>query len=442
MRFGQRFLLGALVLLTVVPLLALAGLEEEDFVQNRWLLEKWRSSPDKAHYDRLRSNLAHFLATPQAYQDRLLKLDHDLRAEDSTTYIQLHRVLERYTEWLNRLPAAAQQKINQAPNAQERLKAIRQILRQEWTNHLPRAQRQLLEDQEPEKRQNAIQNLWQQEQQRREKWRIASQDWLALNHLKEHRAEIDAFVAKVLRPKLTPGEVKLLREARDLPWPAYPQKLVSLVDTYIFPGPAKGVSYFAELPPRVRNDLSNPADPQFTKTLKNLEGKWPTYALRVLKKVKEKGWELPKPFGPCRPEEFSPAVQAFLKEELMPRLNQSQIQQLILLQGQWPEYPQRVAQLARQKDLTVPEMTDLPGSSKSILRKTRRNNPAPGPDVPDAVLLQFVKELRPQEQAKLPPLLLKDPIVRERIKQKFFRQHPDERERLSQMDEKKRQRKF
>src|SRR5437660_12464246 len=76
----------------------------DELEHNRQLLAKLRSDPE--HYARLKQELRAFLELPPEEQTRLRRLDHDLHQETSTSHAQLLRVLERYSRWLEALPAA------------------------------------------------------------------------------------------------------------------------------------------------------------------------------------------------------------------------------------------------------------------------------------------------------------------------------------------------
>src|SRR5438132_12752881 len=102
MRHMDRFL-ALLLLLIALPLVALAdGNDEQE--RNRKLLEKARSDPQ--HYARLLQDLQAFLALPEERQQELRRLDHDLHDENSASHARLQRALERYSDWLQRLPEA------------------------------------------------------------------------------------------------------------------------------------------------------------------------------------------------------------------------------------------------------------------------------------------------------------------------------------------------
>src|SRR5207253_10489895 len=117
-------ILSLLLLLITLPLVALAD-GNDDQERNRKLLEKAKSDPQ--HYARLLQDLQAFLALPEEKQQELRKLDRDLHDEDSAGYARLQRVLERYNDWLQRLPEAERKKLESSSDTKEKLRLIKEI---------------------------------------------------------------------------------------------------------------------------------------------------------------------------------------------------------------------------------------------------------------------------------------------------------------------------
>src|SRR5437868_14434833 len=129
----RRSLLTFLLLLLALPLAVADGNDEQE--RNRKLLEKARSDPP--HYARLLQDLQAFLALPEEKQKELRKLDHDLHDEDSAGYAHLQRVLERYNDWLQRLPDAERKKVESTSDTKEKLRLIKEIRERQWIGRLP-----------------------------------------------------------------------------------------------------------------------------------------------------------------------------------------------------------------------------------------------------------------------------------------------------------------
>jgi hypothetical protein len=86
--------------------------------------------------------------------------------------------------------------------------------------------------------------------------------------------------------------------------------------------------------------------------------KWPDFAEEVYR-ANPKDGKLP-PLGPCKPDEFTDPVKKFATVTLPEKLNAAEKEKLKGLEGKWPDYPKEMVRLAREKNLSVPEVT-LPG---------------------------------------------------------------------------------
>src|SRR5262249_29422514 len=161
MRALRRMVIGTAALLLLIPLSGEADSPTDDLEHNRTLLEKWRRDPE--HYEMLRRNLLAFLALPEQARQRLRQLDQDLHDEDSTTSVRLQRVLERYADWLQRLPEAERQKIQHEADPQKRLQLIRTLRAQQWVQRLPKAIREELEKLPAEQQRVRVAELRQEE---------------------------------------------------------------------------------------------------------------------------------------------------------------------------------------------------------------------------------------------------------------------------------------
>src|SRR5437868_7592031 len=175
MRHMDRFL-ALLVLLIALPLVALAdGNDEQE--RNRKLLEKARSDPQ--HYARLLHDLQAFLALPEEKQQELRKLDRDLHDEDAADYARLQRVLERYNDWLQRLPEAERKKLESTSDTKEKLRLIKEIRERQWIGRLPGTYQEELSKlaSEPAKYRQRIKELHDEERLRHQEWAYAIRHW-------------------------------------------------------------------------------------------------------------------------------------------------------------------------------------------------------------------------------------------------------------------------
>src|SRR5262245_47132257 len=145
----------------------------EDLEHNRKLLEEWRRDPEKIA--RLQKSYALLRSLPADEQARLRRLDYELNDLDSVSQARLVRVMERYAEWMNRLPEADRSFIQSAPNARERLQRIQELKDRQYSDRQPRAKRlDLAESRDPGK---TVALLKQEERQQRDEWKVASRHW-------------------------------------------------------------------------------------------------------------------------------------------------------------------------------------------------------------------------------------------------------------------------
>jgi len=142
--------------------------EEAYLERNGQLLQKWKADPE--HYARLQRDLHDFWALPKAKRRQLRQLDRTFHELDAKTQKRLWKIAERYTAWLERLPEAERQRIEQAKDTQERLQVIRTIREQQWLDRLPRKVRADLEKLPPTERAAHIAQLHKQERQQRLLW--------------------------------------------------------------------------------------------------------------------------------------------------------------------------------------------------------------------------------------------------------------------------------
>jgi hypothetical protein len=459
-----RSLLTLLLFLIALPLAVADGNDEQD--RNRKLLEKAKSDPQ--HYARLIQDLHAFMALPEERQNELRKLDHDLHDQNSASYASLQRALERYADWLRRLPEGERSQIEATTDPKGRLRLIKQIREHQWISRLPKARQEELAklQADPSRYQQRLKELRQEERQRHKEWAYAIRNWSdvqagrqALERLPKLKPELTVFVRDGLMPLLSDVERQRLKadfEAAEKQgqWVDYFTTLVGLADKHPIkqPPPANlGPRRFSELPPALQARLKQTTGWPPSAVVE-AEGKWPDYALEVVKVAREHRIPLPKPLGPTKVEDLAPSVQTFCKEKLFPILSESERENLRnRAQGFWPAYPNRLMALANKHKLQIPGMA-LPGPQNlwQVFRKrvnavaeTAGTAPPQStaerpPDVSDRTLREFVqKELSPAELAELPSVSLGDPEARELIKQKYFTRHPDVLKRLQKADQNK-----
>src|SRR5262249_13988411 len=159
-------------------------------------------------------------------------------------------------------------------------------------------------------------------------------------------------------------------------------------------GPTGGPTTYRELPAELRSKL--PRAP-----MNKAEGSWPEYSRAVARTARERNVPLPGKLWPCHPQDFPLPVQ--VPQFIERKLDEKDRAQLKEVEGKWPEYPELLARLAREKKLPVPG-TYLPGS-----RPFWEGMRTALPEVPDETLRRFaLMELTEEERQRL-GLSISDP---------------------------------
>jgi hypothetical protein len=358
-----RLLIVPAALLGAAP--GLAEPAPDELEANRRLLERWRADPE--HYQRLQHDLRAFWALPPARQQRLRDLDRRLHEADPAIQARLWAVLQRYHTWLEELPEPDRQAVLNAPDPAERLHLIKEIRAREWIDGLPAGVRiRVLGIADPQQRAARIAFLRKQERKQRRQWqRPPWQRGLPAprpRRLAEFPADVRWFVRDMLEPRLSEQEMGELKAAQGK-WPQLPRTIAQLAAKYpAYPAPVpaqKAVTDFRRLPVEYKRALGIKGE--LPDGLKRQEGKWPDFALAVLKAIPPGKWEGVPPLGPSRPAEFPPAMRAVVEANLKaPLFNEVELKDLQKLEGRWPDYPRRLIELARRKHLVIPGMS-LPG---------------------------------------------------------------------------------
>jgi hypothetical protein len=370
MRFSWRHLLalllaGAAGLLALVPGPARAVGEVDESEPSRRLPARWRDDP--AEYRRLKDQWKAFKKLPKKQQERLRQIDEELNDEPPAVRARLWAVLDRYAAWLERLDEKDRQQIESAPDATNKLEVIKSLREREWVAHLAKADRDRIDQAAPEERAKLIEKFRQKERQRRQEWQAAlrmQEEAVPPRGQPDFWPQVQMYVNRSLGPTLTHTEREELHKAYLRSWPEYAQQLTALADKHpilVPPGERLGAVKLADLPAGYLQALLGKGGKGRDlegRTIRNLQGRWPNFALEIARVAKERKVALPdKPLGPCKPEEFLPSVQRFIAEL---RKDAAAAQKLDEAQGKWPDYPLAVMSLAKQRNQRVPG-TFLPG---------------------------------------------------------------------------------
>jgi hypothetical protein len=235
------------------------------------------------------------------------------------------------------------------------------------------------------------------------------------------------FVHDILRPMLSKDEEQRLQRV-DGRWPTSPRLVVELSDRHpiYLPGKADGPKTLRELPDELRRRFQRKNPIGAFGRLRAVEGKWPEFAIAVTELAKQREIEMPQQLGPAAPNDFPPRVRRFIQIELTPLLSVEEKIRLEKAQGTWPAYPRTLLEVASKHGLKVPgdgARLSLPGPPE-LWNRYRLQPLGRSPDLPDQVLQPFARhELTPDRRLEM-PLLSFDPLSRENLKRAYFERHP------------------
>jgi hypothetical protein len=342
-------------------------------------------NPDDPAY--LRRQYVWFQAQEPARQQQLRRLHAefvDLAPEEQA---RLARVLQTYNAWLARLPENDRNGVLTAPSTAARLETVKQLREHEWVESLPRPYREEYIRLDGDARKQRVQEWRAEESERREEWVLAQRHWIEYPQgkvpqmfLAEGRGQVDAFVLH-LRENLSEAERKELEDARAAAddfgnyfW--YAREVVRLADLHpLLPGRV-GPKDWSGLPAEVKDYLTKndrhfrkkagalPGDE--LKELRRSQGRWPDFAVELTRYCQKKNdLKLPVALGDSRKEQMPPEVIQFLDKTLEPLLRKTDagradLEALNKAQGNWPDYPRMVLDLAKKYKQHLPGWT-LPG---------------------------------------------------------------------------------
>src|SRR5262245_5940115 len=181
-----------------------------------------------------REDLANFRAMPLAKQEHLVKFADEWHNLDPETRGRLAKVLIRYADWLARLPEDQRKAVLEAPNARKKLELIKKLREKQWLQRLPKADRDKVDNTKTDaERQKAVSDLRARERRREENWQLSlirSEDQQAFVQ------QMNKFQEDVLA-KLRFDERQRLKTARAEGWPMYPKILLELAQKHNVPVP-------------------------------------------------------------------------------------------------------------------------------------------------------------------------------------------------------------
>jgi hypothetical protein len=332
-----------------------------------------------------------FKQLPPERQQAIRDLDKQLYAEPAPIRDRLLRVLEAYALWLNGLSEGERRGVLAADTPDVRLRVIQELRDKQYIERLSPSQRSQLEVASGEDLKKALLKGWKSGEG--QKWAAALKRPAELFDPTKapwpfdsdsRRKEIEAFAQSAFQldsPKgsrLTANEVERYVTAHSFAtqqggaaWGSYGKVVYELAKKYEdlqLPPPASPRLRFtdtAELPVPYQNLVKK--NTALANALTPVAGKWPEYPLKLHEWLFFKGYltkvdaKQAPPLGPCRKDELTTSLQKFLETELQPKLTEADRGRLARDEGKWPDYPREIVRLARQHDVSVPDVM-LPGS--------------------------------------------------------------------------------
>jgi hypothetical protein len=399
-------LLFGLTALLVPPLFAVPEPSAAELKANRAQLEEWKK--DLEQLARLRRDLRTFLALSESRREQLVKFDADLQTE--AAYGRLWNVLARYAEWLEGLSDADREAVRSAPDRTARLKIIRELRDQQWIRMQPLAERKKWAGLTADERGKRLLELREIARDGRARWQLAMRFWKELEsgrpvpvRLTDLDPRDERGVVEYLSNTLTPAEKEQLARLEGK-WPAYMQTLVANADRHPLAliGP---YARFNKLPKDVRDRMvgSTKSLPAPVAISKYEMAPWPALARAVIEYNNAKNLgPLPNELWVQDSTGLLDPMKKYLKEVLGPALEPSEQGELRVAEGRWPDYPNKIQELAVKHLLPAPWQTALLAGPADRWDNYRTGNLADVAVVPRQALQDFYKnKLNDQQRANL-----------------------------------------
>lgn len=370
-----------LLLFASTALWAAAQQTPDELAERRATLQAIRKSQPE-HYGRLRENADAFVHLPLERKGAIAALDLKMHELPPGRQARYWKTLERYADWLDQLKKSdkdAYQAIKDAPDAATRLALIKEQRDAEWMKTQPKTYRIEWKKRNGEERSQYVANLREKERKEHQHWVIAQRFWKELSDPKKSLpvrlndfntvqtkgdktvvlpGKVNEYVSDYLMRYLTDEEKDQLKKAEGN-WPDFPLTLVAIASKHP-----------SALPPPRKEDFPSTPDKlpgPIVKTLEkkgSLKGKkidvnvWrgqPFFGEKVVEVGTNKGTQpFDFEFWPSTLNGFQPPMKAFVKDQLIPKLDTREQAELDGVQGRWPYYPLKIQELAKSHNLDPP----------------------------------------------------------------------------------------
>jgi hypothetical protein len=347
-------------------------------------------SPERHHLKEVLHRYADWL-------DKLPEADRQVVVNAPTHKARLQSIRKyRERDWLARQPVALRQYLAKLPKSKPS-PAMAAASAVALSLGTPRQMRPLsmaasLAAQSADLRAETIARAKREEARKARLWAVATRHWTDLIDPKrpampayavDFGPEVEVFVKEYLRPALSNAEKARLDNAEGR-WPIYPMVLVELADMHPMALPQKlGPTTFKDLPAEVQkrlsgkqfNDAVMKKKEQFfqKQDLNAIETRLaPVMPLRditpsikfacavaTFAHSKKMGVKLPHELWPTQAKDMSVPMRSFLDEKgaFWTQLTAAEHEFLWRAEGQWPEYPLKVQQLAGKYGFRPPWQT-------------------------------------------------------------------------------------
>jgi hypothetical protein len=356
-----------LAALLAAPLFAVPEPTAAELMANRARLNELQKRPNQLA--RLRSDAEAFQSLSRARREQVLQNDYDLHRQTDATRTQLRKVIERYSDWLDRLPDSDRQEIESALNKTARLAVIRKLRDKEWMLSQPRVVSDQWQKLTGSAQVQFLRKAREEDRQRRQQWELARRFWKGMEGAKLRPVRIADLddrdqegVNEFLAPMLSNEEKRLLAKAEGN-WPAFPMTLVDFADRHPLALPGEyGPRTFDQLPKALQSRLDIPiANPfaggqKHASLLKKNEGSWPEFGTAVATVNKQYFVKsaLPRELWAYNYANLLSPMQEYVSKVLVPVLTSHERADLENAEGYWPKYPEKIQELVRKHALAAP----------------------------------------------------------------------------------------